>query len=756
MRLRHATLAAAMALVFGPLISPPTHAIGVAAANAKSSLYEPLRLDVRLALGTGDEFGANNARIATADQFATAGLAYPSFAGDIHISYERGAKPKEPLLRLRSTRPIYDPVVRLLLELRVGASGTVLVPLTVMLDTPFEAPLLAADLQPSLPGARHESNKARKERLRADKAALKASTLSSDLPASTPTAPRVSPPAAAVVKSLPQVLPPDLRIAPSLKTTKSLMPVLSKSGNLGERVAALEQSQSVLRQDMGEVKQKLQEVGDSLQALKDLAAKASAVPSPVATTPIVSSGMATPAPKPVGPVAAPIPPVVQIPELPVAPPLAPVPIPPAPAPAQVAPAVPASAPAASASASAGSDKPLTSSIEPPFALGQGTEKPVPDVAVKPVAPASTPASVKPRVTPANDSGPMGDHWLLFALGLLGLGGIGAAVLAVRKKARKAQAENIALGEGSTDGGATTEFQSGPDQKNFIESQPTGGLLPRELDPIDQLRNEIFSEDRVGHLIEEIDRASFLDAIDAVQTQPEVLGDYNNRAESLLNDAPMMLNIPLTLPSLDEPEPLLNESVAFVSLHGVTPAPHDAPLLPLTPEFGSVSEPEPLAFTSAFLTDESAVDLGNLHFADDEPLSVDTWNPASSSVPDSVMEVVAIDPVVEEVPLALDFSSLDRASNPPMTDSFTQAMSLARSTQARASGATAAAAAAALKFEVNPFLSDDCPGHLQLNLACLYAQNLDWSMARSTLKEIINDDDMSQSHPEARRLLSLTP
>ena len=746
MRLRHATLAAAMALAFGPMVSQQADAIGVAGAQAKSSLYEPLRLDVRLALGATDEFGANTARIATADQFAAAGLPYPSFAGDIHVSYERGSNPREPVLRLRSTRPIYEPVVRLLLEFRVGALGTSLVPLTVMLDTSFGSPLAATDFQPSLPGERAESSKERKIRLRAERASrLAAADLQPSLPGERAESskerkirlraerasrlagpePTSATPAGTPARVKPE---PAAKGAAQLSEPAPSTPAQPRASNLGDRVAALEQSQTALQQDMGEVKQKLQEVGDSLQALRDLAAKAAA-PSMPASAPKPGTVPSTPAP--------------------VAPPPAPAAPPPAPVVEPVAPR-----------------KPLTTAVEPPFPTAPAAPPeaaPAAPAAPTAVEPPAKPAKPRPPIA-ASDSGSMGDNWFLIVLGLLGASGLAAIALAWINKSKSKRSGKLPAAYGSTDGGETTGFPSSGDPAEAAaleaaaaraEAEKTAKLDARPatgpLDSIDQLRNKILSDDPMSRLVNDIDSAAFADA---VEVQSEARGDLNNRAEPLVDDAPMMFEMPLTLPSLDEAERPSNPSPSAKTELG----PFADFALPSAKPPAPPMEPVPLDFHAppAALADEQALDLGNLSFADDEPLNSAPWTPAQTPMAAPVPAPASPRAAIEEAPLALDFSALDSGSaRNAQSDPFTLAMSMARSTQARASGATAAAAAAALKMEVNPALVDG-PGRLQLELSCLYAESQEWAMARSTLKEIITDDEMAPAHPEARRLLSLLP
>lgn len=106
-------------------------------------------------------------------------------------------------------------------------------------------------------------------------------------------------------------------------------------------------------------------------------------------------------------------------------------------------------------------------------------------------------------------------------------------------------------------------------------------------------------------------------------------------------------------------------------------------------------------------------------------------------------------------MSLDFESLSMDLSPgkkehALPDPFTQAMNMARSTEARSG-----AGEIGKNFHIAPDVGDG-PGRLQLELACLYAESMEWENVRSTLKEILSDDEMSPVHHEARRLLAKLP
>jgi hypothetical protein len=149
MRLSKATLAAALALACAV---PCASAAGVAAVTVKSALYEPLRADVRVVLGPDDDYSASAIKIASRERFAAAGVPYPQGAGTFSLAYERtSGRSREAVLRLTSSLPVYEPVLRLVLEARLADNSYAYLPVTLMLDSAFERPLDSGSLRASLP-----------------------------------------------------------------------------------------------------------------------------------------------------------------------------------------------------------------------------------------------------------------------------------------------------------------------------------------------------------------------------------------------------------------------------------------------------------------------------------------------------------------------------------------------------------------------------------------------------------------------------
>jgi pilus assembly protein FimV len=139
-----------------------TQAAGLGQINVYSGLGQPLRAEIQVS-ATPQELQSLSARIASAEAFRQANLAYGSAASAIRVSVDTRAA--RPVIRLSSDRPINDPFVDLLVELnwatgRLVREYTFLLdpvdlaaprPLAAAVDTPAAAPIPRAAARPAAP-----------------------------------------------------------------------------------------------------------------------------------------------------------------------------------------------------------------------------------------------------------------------------------------------------------------------------------------------------------------------------------------------------------------------------------------------------------------------------------------------------------------------------------------------------------------------------------------------------------------------------
>jgi hypothetical protein len=320
-----------------------------------------------------------------------------------------------------------------------------------------------------------------------------------------------------------------------------------------------------------------------------------------------------------------------------------------------------------------------------------------------------------------------DLWpFLAGAALLGAVGVGMS----RLRSRKASAR----GEGDTYGetpstqshpmGASTSFgatEADLDAHPAVApldpapaSKPLGAPLRHDsgLDPIQDLESQIFSDLSSEHVMAALSHEA---AIDRVQTSG------HRPLESLEQK--------IEPPSLGDPFAPMDMDFEVPGLDAISDEPSTVPsrLAELDEAPMSFELPE---------DDDAPLDLAGAHFEISEPAPMGAFE-----VPLPVLPPAS----AFDEPLSMDYAEAPLAADP-----FTQAINVAKGTQARSVG---------LDAGVGLALSEnlgDVPGLLQLELACLYAQSSEWTDARATLKEIISDDDMAPAHAEARRLLALIP
>src|SRR5437773_1070453 len=115
------------------LASPMVHAAGLGQLSVISPLGQPLNAEIEIvSLQPGEEEGLV-ARLASPDAFRAAGIDFnPALATARFAIERRGGR---PLLRVRTTQPVNDPFLEILVELQ-WATGRLVREYTVLLDPP--------------------------------------------------------------------------------------------------------------------------------------------------------------------------------------------------------------------------------------------------------------------------------------------------------------------------------------------------------------------------------------------------------------------------------------------------------------------------------------------------------------------------------------------------------------------------------------------------------------------------------------------
>lgn len=122
---------AAVLVLFCALL-PVGQAAGLGKLTLLSTLGQPLNAEVEIvALQPGEE--DLSARLASSQAFAQAGIEPNPILSDVRFSIER--RGATPILRLRSSQPVNEPFLKLLIELR-SSTGSRVREYTILLDLP--------------------------------------------------------------------------------------------------------------------------------------------------------------------------------------------------------------------------------------------------------------------------------------------------------------------------------------------------------------------------------------------------------------------------------------------------------------------------------------------------------------------------------------------------------------------------------------------------------------------------------------------
>jgi pilus assembly protein FimV len=131
--LKTITKAAAMAALFCAVLSI-AQAAGLGKLTLISALGQPLNAEVEIvSLQPGEE--GLSARLASPQAFAQAGIEPNPVLSDVRFTIER--RGGTPILRLRGSQPINEPLLKLLVELTSSSSRQVR-EYTLLLDPPLK------------------------------------------------------------------------------------------------------------------------------------------------------------------------------------------------------------------------------------------------------------------------------------------------------------------------------------------------------------------------------------------------------------------------------------------------------------------------------------------------------------------------------------------------------------------------------------------------------------------------------------------
>src|SRR5712664_2335822 len=138
------------------LTSPMVHAAGLGQLSVISPLGQPLNAEIEIvSLQPGEEEGLV-ARLASPDAFRAAGIDFNPALVTARFTLER--RGGRPLLRVRTTQPVNDPFLEMLVELQ-WTTGRLVREYTVLLDPPeYKGPqaIAAAPAAPAKPAAAPE------------------------------------------------------------------------------------------------------------------------------------------------------------------------------------------------------------------------------------------------------------------------------------------------------------------------------------------------------------------------------------------------------------------------------------------------------------------------------------------------------------------------------------------------------------------------------------------------------------------------
>jgi pilus assembly protein FimV len=111
---------------------PVAQAAGLGELTLISALGQPLNAEVEIvSLQPGEE--GLGARLASPQAFAQAGIEADPILSDVRFTIER--RGSRPIVRLRSSQPINEPLLKLLVEL-TSSSGSRVREYTLLLDPP--------------------------------------------------------------------------------------------------------------------------------------------------------------------------------------------------------------------------------------------------------------------------------------------------------------------------------------------------------------------------------------------------------------------------------------------------------------------------------------------------------------------------------------------------------------------------------------------------------------------------------------------
>src|SRR5207302_1368596 len=138
------------------LAGPMAHAAGLGQLNVISPLGQPLNAEIEIvSLQAGEEEGLV-ARLAPPDAFREAGIEFNPALVTVRFAIER--RGGRPMLRVRTTQPVNDPFLEMLVELQ-WTTGRLVREYTVLLDPPeYKRPqaIAAAPVAPVKPAAAPE------------------------------------------------------------------------------------------------------------------------------------------------------------------------------------------------------------------------------------------------------------------------------------------------------------------------------------------------------------------------------------------------------------------------------------------------------------------------------------------------------------------------------------------------------------------------------------------------------------------------
>src|SRR6185503_2212142 len=113
-------------------VLPVAEAAGLGKLTLISALGQPLNAEVEIvSLQPGEE--GLTARLASPQTFAQAGIEANPVLSDVRFTIER--RSSRPIVRLRSSQPINEPLLKLLVEL-TSSSGSRVREYTLLLDPP--------------------------------------------------------------------------------------------------------------------------------------------------------------------------------------------------------------------------------------------------------------------------------------------------------------------------------------------------------------------------------------------------------------------------------------------------------------------------------------------------------------------------------------------------------------------------------------------------------------------------------------------